>query len=89
LGKRRRAPKGAPRRKPRRPDAGSAPAADNGGSIQYGAFSLHDLFQEQVRTMLERTDLDDEQKQSVLIAASCPCCGAGGFSLTAKLKPRR
>jgi hypothetical protein len=39
--------------------------------------------------MLDRTDLDEEQKQSVLIAASCPCCGAGGMSFTAKLKPRR
>ncbi len=57
--------------------------------IQYGALSLHDLFQQQVRTMLDRTDLDEEQKQSVLIAASCPCCGAGGFSFTAKLKRRK
>jgi hypothetical protein len=46
------------------------------------------LFQQQVRAMLDRTDLDEEQKQSVLIAASCPCCGAGGFSFTAKLKRR-
>jgi hypothetical protein len=57
--------------------------------IQYGAVSLHDLFQQQVRTMLDRTDLDEEQKQGALIAASCPCCGAGGFSFTAKLKPQR
>jgi hypothetical protein len=39
--------------------------------------------------MLDRTDLDEEQKQSVLIAASCPCCGAGGMSFTAKLKRRK
>jgi len=39
--------------------------------------------------MLDRTDLDEEQKQSVLIAASCPCCGAGGFSFIAKLKRRK
>jgi hypothetical protein len=89
LGKRRRAAKNTPRRKPQRPDAGSAPAANDVESVRYGAVSLHDLFQEQVRTMLDCTDLDEEQKQSVLIAASCPCCGAGGFSLTAKLKPRR
>jgi hypothetical protein len=55
----------------------------------YGAASLHDLFQQQMRSMLDRTDLDEEQKQSVLIAASCPCCGAGGLSFTAKLKPRK
>jgi hypothetical protein len=88
LGKRKPAPKRA-RRKPQRPDTGSAPAAADDGPIQYGAVSLHDLFQQQVRTMLDRTDLDEEQKQSVLIAASCPCCGSGGFSLTAKLKARR
>jgi hypothetical protein len=57
--------------------------------IAYGAASLHDLFQQQVRSMLDRTDLDEEQKQSVLIAASCPCCGAGGLSFTAKLRPRK
>jgi hypothetical protein len=57
--------------------------------VAYGAVSLHDLFQQQMRSMLDRTDLDEEQKQSVLIAASCPCCGAGGLSFTAKLRPRR
>jgi hypothetical protein len=39
--------------------------------------------------MLDRTDLDEEQKQGALVAASCPCCGAGGFSFTAKLRSRR
>ncbi len=48
--------------------------------------TLHELFQKQTATMLERADLSDEQKQSILIAMSCPCCGAGGFSFTAKLK---
>ena len=50
--------------------------------------SLHDLFQQQVRTMLDRTDLDEEQKQEILIAAACPCCGAGSMSFTAKIKRR-
>ncbi len=88
MGKRKPAAKGAPRRKPQR-RSGSAPATDEDNPIKFGAVALHDLFQQSVRTMLDRTDLDEEQKQSVLIAASCPCCGAGGFSLTAKLKPRR
>jgi hypothetical protein len=48
--------------------------------------TLHELFQKQTATMLDRADLDDEQKQSILIAMSCPCCGAGGMSFTAKLK---
>jgi hypothetical protein len=85
LGKRRRAPKDLAR--PRK--SSPPPAADEVDPFAYGAASLHDLFQQQVRTMLDRTDLDEEQKQGVLVAASCPCCGAGGFSFTAKLKPRR
>ena len=48
--------------------------------------TLHQLFQQQTTAMLDSADLSDEQKQSVLIAMSCPCCGAGGFSFTAKLK---
>jgi hypothetical protein len=51
--------------------------------------TLHDLFQQQTSAMLESADLSDEQKQSILIGMSCPCCGAGGFSFTAKLKRGR
>jgi hypothetical protein len=51
--------------------------------------TLHELFQQQTSAMLERADLSDEQKQSILVAMACPCCGAGGFSFTAKLKARR
>ena len=47
---------------------------------------LHQLFQQQTTAMLDRADLSEEQKQSILIGMSCPCCGAGGFSFTAKLK---
>jgi hypothetical protein len=57
-------------------------------SIQSSAASLHELFAQQTRAMLDRTDLDEEQKQSILVAMSCPCCGAGGLSLTAKIKRR-
>ena len=48
--------------------------------------TLHQLFAQQTSVMLERADLTEEQKQSLLIGMSCPCCGAGGFSFTAKLK---
>ena len=48
--------------------------------------TLHELFQRQAAAMLERADLSDEQKQSILIGMSCPCCGGGGMSFTAKLK---
>jgi hypothetical protein len=54
--------------------------------IAAGNLSLHELFAGQTTAMLDRADISDEQKQSILIAMSCPCCGAGGFSFTAKLK---
>jgi hypothetical protein len=95
VGVRRRKPavEASPRPKParrRRPKASVSPIEDRSGedATQFGTASLHDLFQQQVRSMLDRTGLDEEQKQSVLIAASCPCCGAGGLSFTARLKPR-
>ena len=89
MGKRRRAVEGKPpRAKSVGRKSGSLPVTDEDNTIAYGAASLHDLFQQQVRAMLDRTDLDEEQKQSVLVAASCPCCGAGGMSFTVKLKPR-
>ena len=69
-----------------RPDAATATAADR---VAASNLTLHELFARQTRTMLDRADLSDEQKQSVLVAMSCPCCGAGGFSFTAKLKRGR
>ena len=62
------------------------PDSVTGDEISYGALSLHQLFEQQTRQMLDRTDLDEEQKQNILVALSCPCCGAGGMSYTAKLK---
>jgi hypothetical protein len=56
--------------------------------IGYSNASLHDLFAQQTREMLDHADLDEEQKQSILIAMSCPCCGAGGMSYTVKIKRR-
>ena len=54
--------------------------------ISFSSLSLHELFEQQTRQMLDRTDLDEEQKQNILVAMSCPCCGAGAMSYTAKLK---
>src|SRR5215471_2587397 len=50
------------------------------------SLSLHELFQQQTRQILDRTDLGENQKQHILVAMSCPCCGAGAMSYTAKLK---
>jgi hypothetical protein len=54
--------------------------------MSFNNWSLHDLFEQQARTMLDRDDIDEEHKQSILIAMSCPCCGAGGMSFTAKVE---
>jgi hypothetical protein len=48
--------------------------------------TLHELFQQQTAKLLDRGDLSDEQKQSILVAMSCPCCGAGAMSFTTKLR---
>ena len=55
-------------------------------SIVYSDLSLHQLFEQQTRQMLDRADLDEEQRQNILIAMNCPCCGAGAMSYTTKLK---
>jgi hypothetical protein len=54
--------------------------------ISYSGLWLHDLFQQQTRQMLARADLNEEERQNILIAMSCPCCGAGAMSYTVKLK---
>lgn len=76
--------------KPKRAQTGSMP--DSAMSLDElpptTDFSLHDLFQQQTMAMLERTDLSEEQKQSILVAINCPCCGGSGLSFTMKLKRR-
>jgi hypothetical protein len=44
---------------------------------------LHDLFQKQVRDALDKSDLDEDAKQAILVAMNCPCCGAGAMNYTA------
>jgi len=78
-----------PPRKPAAPPADDTSALAPDDRVIASNLTLHDLFQQQTTAMLERADLDDEQKQSILIAMSCPCCGAGGISFTAKLKRGR
>lgn len=53
-----------------------------------GGLSLHDMFQQQVRQTLDQSDLDEDSKQAVLVAMSCPCCGTGGMNYTVKLRRR-
>jgi hypothetical protein len=64
---------------------GSEPVAD---PVSTSNLSLHELFAQQAAEMLEQADIDEEQKQAILVAMNCPCCGAGGMSFTVKLKRR-
>ncbi len=54
--------------------------------ISYGADAAHFAFQSRIADLLDQADLTDEQRQEILIAMNCPCCGAGGLSLSIKLK---
>jgi hypothetical protein len=78
------------KREPPAPVAsGGVQAPDTAASeIGFSDLSLHQLFEHQAADMLDRADLDEEQKQSVMLAMSCPCCGAGGPSFSFKLKRR-
>ena len=48
--------------------------------------SIHEVMQRQVAELLENADLTEEQKQQILVALACPCCGGSGVSLSIKLK---
>ena len=52
------------------------------------ALSLHELFDRQTRAILDSPDLDEEQKQNILVAMRCPCCGGGSGVFSFKLKPK-
>ena len=46
---------------------------------------VHDLFQKQVREVLDKSGLDEDAKQAILVAMNCPCCGTGAMNYTAPL----
>jgi hypothetical protein len=77
-----------PKRKTAPPPAAEPeiPLAPDEAIVTSSTLTLHQLFEQQTARMLDRADLSEEQKQSLLIGMSCPCCGAGGFSFTAKLR---
>jgi hypothetical protein len=49
----------------------------------------HELFREQAAAVLDDADIDEEEKQSILVAMNCPCCGAGSMSVSVKMRPKR
>jgi hypothetical protein len=88
MARRRRPSATRPQRSSAAPPADLPVEASGDAQVEASNLSLHDLFQQQMRTMLDGTDLDEETRQSIFVAASCPCCGGGGMSFTAKLKRR-
>ena len=59
------------------------------GQIFTGDQALHELFREQAAAVLDDTDIGEEEKQSILLAMSCPCCGAGSMSFSVKMTPKK
>jgi hypothetical protein len=47
--------------------------------------TVHEAMTRQVRAIIADAALPEEEKQQILIALACPCCGAGGLSLRMKL----
>lgn len=74
------------KRKQRNAPTDETPTPAGEEQIYTSDLTLHELFQRQTAKLLDRSDLSDEQKQSILVAMSCPCCGAGAMSFTAKLR---
>jgi hypothetical protein len=98
MAKQRAAKKPAKKRRKSTPAAAKQPTLDQlfesalppvGSAPDIGDASLHDLFQLQTMDMLDRSDLSEEQKQSILVAMNCPCCGGSGLSITMKLKRKK
>ena len=67
----------------------SAPKRARIGRVFTGDQALHELFREQAAAVLADTDIGEEEKQSILLAMSCPCCGAGTMSFSVKMTPKR
>ncbi len=84
-----------PDRKPRpKPAPGPDAAADDDGGLasagpSHETASLHQAIQQQIAEVLANSGLSEEEKQQILVAMQCPCCGAGGLSLSIKLPPGR
>jgi hypothetical protein len=82
--------KASARRKPAlRKAGGRAPKRAKIGRIYTGDEALHELFREQAAAVLDDADIGEDEKQSILTAMTCPCCGAGSMSFSVSLKPKR
>ena len=77
------------RKRARRARKKNAPKRAKIGQVFTGDQALHDLFREQAAAVLEDADIGEEEKQSILLALTCPCCGAGTMSFSVKMRPKR
>ena len=57
--------------------------------IFFGDMPMHELFQKQVQQVIEQVDLDEDSRQALLVALSCPCCGTGGMNYTAQVNRKK
>ena len=57
--------------------------------IFFGDMPMHELFQKQIQQVMEQADLDEDSRQALLVALSCPCCGTGGMNYTAKVNRKK
>ena len=54
--------------------------------ISFGNEAAHLMFQRQIVDLLDQADLTEDERQEILVAINCPCCGTGGLSLSIKIK---
>ena len=47
--------------------------------------SMHEAIRAHVIKVLADSDLTEAQKQQILVAMNCPCCGGSGMSLSIPL----
>jgi len=47
--------------------------------------TAHEAILKQVQDVLKDSDMTETQKQQILVALSCPCCGGSGMSLSIPL----
>jgi len=58
---------------------------DNGGTGVITDMSMHEAIRQQILKVLQDSDMTESQKQQILVALSCPCCGGSGMSLSIPL----
>ncbi len=58
---------------------------DDGGTGVITDISMHEAIRQQILKVLQDSDMTESQKQQILVALSCPCCGGSGMSLSIPL----